>query len=588
MPNVQSVPRQPPTEAFYVLVSAVAALSFFLYSLYQYLLPKPIPGIPYNAEATKNLMGDIPRLQKEADTNLTAWLINQTRKHKSPIFQAFIEPLRKPSVFITDFREAQDILMRRKEFDRSDYSISLLSGESPQFHINLKTGNEWKAHRRLLQDLMTPKFLHGVAAPNIYKSATRLLDLWKMKTRIAGGKPFKADDDVFYAAMDAVFDFGFGDAVEERALIPQIKNLESGNEEELRRRHVNAEGSGIDFPVVPIYPSFEAILKSVESIGPVSVSGFPAIAWWLIGLKPSVRRNRALIESFLKDQIMKAVDRYKNQGRDDTDDYVISAIDLMVQREGIFAKKEEREPVFWSPTMKDEAMGFIVAGHDTTSTTLCWGIKFLADNPEPQNKLREILRNVHSSAASEGRAPTYAEIVQTSVPYLDAVVEEILRIGHTVIVQERQCKEDTVVLGHHIPKGTNVFVANRGASFTEPAFDIPEARRSTSCQTAGKERGTRAWDADGMSEFRPERWLVRRENGKEAFDSAAGPTIPFGLGLRGCFGRRLAYMEMKLILTLLIWTFELLPCPEGLSSYDDIEGLTRKPKQCYVNLKVIS
>ncbi|KAF6792636.1 cytochrome p450 monooxygenase [Colletotrichum sojae] len=588
MPNVQSVPQQPPTEAFYVLASAAAALSFFLYSLYQYLLPKPIPGIPYNAEATKNLLGDIPRLQKEADTNITAWLINQTRKHQSPIFQVFMEPFRKPAVFINDFRESQDILMRRKEFDRSDYTIALLSGTSPQFHINLKTGPEWKAHRRLLQDLMTPKFLHGVAAPNIYKSATRLLDLWKTKARIAGGKPFKADDDVFYTALDAVFDFGFGDAVEQRALIPQVKSLECGDEEELRRRHVNAEGTGIDFPVVPIYPSFQAFLDSVESIGPVAVSGFPALAWRLIGLKPSVRRYRALITSFLKDQVMKAVDRYKSEGGSDTDDYVLSAIDLMVQREGTFAKKEGREPVFWSSTMRDEAIGFIIAGHDTTSTTLCWGIKYLADNPEIQTKLREILRNVHPSAVSEGRSPTHAEIVQASIPYLDAAVEEILRLGHTIISQDRQCNEDTIVLGHHIPKGTNVIFANRGASFTEPAFDIPEARRSASCQTAGKERGMRAWDSDGMDEFRPERWLVARENGDEAFDSTAGPTIPFGLGLRGCFGRRLAYMEMKLILTLLVWTFEFLPCPEGLSSYDDIEGLTRKPRQCYVNLKVIS
>lgn len=201
--------------------------------------------------------------------------------------------------------------------------------------------------------------------------------------------------------------------------------------------------------------------------------------------------------------------------------------------------------------------------------------------------MRESLRSAHASAFAERRVPTHFEIVQTSVPYLDAVVEEMLRLAHTAVVQERQAKEDTVVLGHLVPKGTNVLIPNRGASFTEPAFDIAEALRSPTCQTAAKERGPRAWDPEDMDKFQPERWLSMTEGGDETFDSSAGPTLPFGLGLRGCFGRRLAYIELKLLVTLLVWTFEFLPCPEELSSYEDIEGLTRKPKQCYVSLKTI-
>lgn len=201
--------------------------------------------------------------------------------------------------------------------------------------------------------------------------------------------------------------------------------------------------------------------------------------------------------------------------------------------------------------------------------------------------MRESLRSSHASAIAEGRAPTHAEIVQTSVPYLDAVVEEMLRLAHTAPVQERQATEDTVVLGHLIPKGTTVLIANQGASFTEPAFDIAETLRSPSSQTTAKERGPRAWDMEGMDRFQPERWLARTETNEETFDSSAGPTLPFGLGLRGCFGRRLAYLELKLLVTLLVWTFEFLPCPKELSTYKNIEGLTRKPEQCYVSLKVI-
>lgn len=109
--------------------------------------------------------------------------------------------------------------------------------------------------------------------------------------------------------------------------------------------------------------------------------------------------------------------------------------------------------------------------------------------------MRETLRNAHASAITEGRAPTHDKIVQTSIPYLDSVVEEILRLAHTTPLQERQAKEDTIVLGHIIPKGTNVLIANQGARFTEPAFKIAETLRSPSYQTATKERG--------IPEYRP-------------------------------------------------------------------------------------
>ncbi|GJC97761.1 cytochrome P450 [Colletotrichum higginsianum] len=95
------------------------------------------------------------------------------------------------------------------------------------FHITLKTGPQWKIQRRLLQDLMTPPFLHKFAAPNVYKSVLRFLDLWKKKAELADGKPFSAERVVFCAALDAVFDFGFGDAATIRALNPQIEKIMS-------------------------------------------------------------------------------------------------------------------------------------------------------------------------------------------------------------------------------------------------------------------------------------------------------------------------------------------------------------------------
>ncbi|KAI8239991.1 Cytochrome P450 monooxygenase TRI13 [Colletotrichum sp. SAR 10_96] len=236
--------------------------------------------------------------------------------------------------------------------------------------------------------------------------------------------------------------------------------------------------------------------------------------------------------------------------------------------------------------MRDETSGFIVAGHDTTSMTLSWGLKYMADDQSVQQRLFDSLRSFHSAAATEHRLPTHSEICDAKIPYLDAVIEEMLRLAHTAASQDRDCKEDTIILGHAIPKGTLVMVPNKGPSFTEPGYEIDERLRSPSCQKAAKDFGLRVWDSHGMEKFRPERWLIRNENGEDEFNAAAGPTLPFGLGLRGCFGRKLAYMEMKLLVTTLAWSFEFQKCPENLSSYKSITSLTRKPVQCYVRLKL--
>lgn len=177
------------------------------------------------------------------------------------------------------------------------------------------------------------------------------------------------------------------------------------------------------------------------------------------------------------------------------------------------------------------------------------------------------------------------------------MIEEILRVGATVPGLDRSCDRDSVVLDRVLPKGTTLLMLARGPSFTEPARDIDDALRSeTSRKAGGGVSSRRGWDAEDMDKFIPERWLVRTNAAEDdnddsnsssswAFDPSAGPAMPFGLGTRGCFGRRLAYLEQRISLTLLLWSFELYACPPELSGYAAVDGLTRRPKQCYVRLR---
>lgn len=101
----------------------------------------------------------------------------------------------------------------------------------------------------------------------------------------------------------------------------------------------------------------------------------------------------------------------------------------------------------------------IPPGHETTSTTIVWGLKFLTFYPAIQDELRKDLRAVHTAALAEKRLPSADEIIRVEqkggIPYLDAFIEEVLRCG-TIPAVGRDATCDTVLLGHAIPKGTTV------------------------------------------------------------------------------------------------------------------------------------
>ncbi|KAI3397401.1 hypothetical protein diail_10852 [Diaporthe ilicicola] len=563
-----------------IIVGVLAAL---VYGLYQWLLPKPLPGIPYNNDSAKSIFGDIPGLVKEVSKtgDFADYIRQQSKKHNSPIAQLFITPFSKPSLLVCDFREAQDVLLHRgKEFDRSDFVREIFYGTGKDHHITMKTGPEWKARRKLLQDLMSPSFLHNVAAPAVYASSLNVLKLWELKAGLADGRPFLASEDIFHAALDAVLAFAFGKGFKENATMDQIELMEN-----LQRSKIAAGGSDkpVEFPTAALGQAISSILALAASVERVRGAASMRLKWWTIQQESGFKKAQRDKDEAIHEELEKAVQARKQNGQGDNDAWVRSAVDHMVDREFRSAEKEGRRPEPHSPAMETETLGFIIAGHDTTSTTLCWGVKLLADHPSVQKRVRDDLQAAFPQARAEGRLPSATEIAKASVPYLEAAMEEILRIGNTVPVIDRDAVQDTTLLGHFVPKGTHVFFLANGPSFLEPAFDIDESKRSSQAR-GGK---ARAWESEGIGAFKPERWLAD-ENGKEVFDAQAGPMMGFGLGTRGCYGRRLAYLELRLLLTVFLWTFEFEKCPAELSGYAAVDGVVHGPKNCYVRLRKVA
>ncbi|KAG7135351.1 Cytochrome monooxygenase TRI13 like protein [Verticillium longisporum] len=564
-------------------VTPLVVTLLLLVPLTLYILQRPIPSIPHAPWAF--LTTDLPALISHPTTGF-AYLESLPTTHQTPLRQVWLKPFSRPYLLLADYREARDILTRRREWDRSDYSISILGGVAPRHHINLKHGPAWRYHRTLLADTMAPAFLHAVAAPEIYRSATALVKLWHLKADRAAGAPFEAGGDISRTALDAVLDFTFGKAYPHRTLPAQTRAAETAAKDGDGGggRHVERGPRGdAVFPQGAMHETLEATLHAGELVGRAAATPFIDLAYRYFALLPSERRFRALQRGYAREQILGAVARLDkvrgtSHGEDDDEDdsWARSAVDLMMARERRLADKEGRAPVYVSEDTSDEVLGFIVAGHDTTATTLSWGLKRLTDAPAAPAALRAALRAAHAAAVAERRAPTVAEIVATSVPYLDGVLEEMVRLGTPVPVLERQCDRDTTVLGRAVPKGTTMLLLAQGPSLTSPALRIPEAARSPSARPCG------AWDPEGMELFAPERWLSTDGAGNVVFDPLAGPVLGFGGGVRGCFGRKLAYLEMRIVCTLLAWNFELLECGEELSGYEAMEEITYKPTSCYM------
>jgi cytochrome P450 len=164
---------------------------------------------------------------------------------------------------------------------------------------------------------------------------------------------------------------------------------------------------------------------------------------------------------------------------------------------------------------------FIIAGTETTAGFLT-GLFNLITRPDNRHILDKLTHEIRSSFKSDADL-NFEDLVK--LPYMSAVIEEGLRMFPSApigFVRTVPSGGDTVS-GHFVPEGTTVSVCMWAATHSERNFKDPYV-------------------------FRPERWLDR-ENSTDKL----GASNAFSLGPRGCIGRNLSYMEMRLIMGKLLW-----------------------------------
>ncbi|KAL8905849.1 MAG: hypothetical protein Q9171_006515, partial [Xanthocarpia ochracea] len=494
-------------------IAAFLAVTLVLYSLYQWLLPKPAPGIAYNPKATKSLFGDAPSMIKEVSVTgeFRVWCAKQVKQMNSPICQVFIRPFSKPWILLADFRESKDILMRRREFDKSSFLAQGMACMG-SFHGIYTTGDKFRSNRQLIQDLMTTSFLNNHVGPAIYDKALEVMKLFELKMELANGRPFSVKKDFEYASLDVMLEFAFGKNWVHTATGPQVELLSKMSSSDVK---LGALDQPVNFPMVPIVDFLKSVYEAPEIVEKTINAIMPQLQTWWWSKQSWYKEIFGEKERIMKEQVAIGLRNYRSGN-------VKTGIEHMLEREGTRAEKERREPDFDS-----EMFGDIVGGHHTTSGAMMWLAKYLTDLPQIQTKLRSVLYETLSFAKEENRLFTLEEIRRANLPYLDAVIEEMLRINAVTVTREALC--DTMILDCPIKKGTQVFFVSNGPGFLSPSIPIDDSKRSSTSLEAKLKAN---WDeTQDMTLFNPERWLLRKNSGDGLstddvdFDGAAGPQL---------------------------------------------------------------
>ncbi|KAI1135339.1 cytochrome P450 [Hypoxylon sp. FL0543] len=557
-------------ELLFVVGAALAAL-LFRALVRRFLYPRPIPGVPYDKEAAKRITGDLPSIERTYK-EVTEWVLPLGRRslqYGSPIHQLFMNPFTKPSILIDDPRETYDIAVRRsKDFDKNT-AVGIWQNFAPNAFVAKPTTAEWKAQKKTWQDTMHPDFLRRVMAKNVYAAAKDLTRLWEVRCQHSNGRPVDVSEDFSFAALDAIWTATFGERLD--LVNAQIQTIETGKQVATR---------GLDM---------HSAVQYINNLANTWRGAFwPALSRWRLKRNPEYRRYIGAKDREIDRILLDASARFQRvlDGSSDGEEHDTCAMDLVLRRNMIAAQKAGK-PIP-DPTkdvvMRDELLVYIYAGHDTTSTTLQWFVKFMTNNQEAQSKLREALR----AAFPGDTLPDVADLIAKDVPYLNATMEETLRCACTASRLMRIATTDTELFGHTIPAGTQI--AAISTTQWHPV-SVPEEVRSTSSRAALEKNGGVDWtlkpSAQNLDVFAPERWLNVDEEGNEVFDPNALIQNAFGGGTRGCFGRRLAMMELRIMIVLTVMSFKFLPVPPELNSFQAVEELLRTPQQCFVKLEAV-
>ncbi|MEO8755131.1 MAG: cytochrome P450 [Casimicrobiaceae bacterium] len=196
----------------------------------------------------------------------------------------------------------------------------------------------------------------------------------------------------------------------------------------------------------------------------------------------------------------------------------------------------------------DEILTLIIAGHETTASSLNWFWYLLTQSPE-------VARRLHVEVdAGPGVAPAYEQLAD--FPYVRRALDETLRLYPPGWLLTRRSIEASTIGRYALPPRTDVLISPYLIQRHPGYWPQPER-------------------------FDPDRFLPEVHAARDRF-----VYLPFGLGPRACIGEHLALIEMHAHVATLARRFALeLAAGQTIEMEPQVNLRTRQPLHMHVKVR---
>ncbi|MGW6970221.1 cytochrome P450 [Streptomyces sp. NPDC054952] len=209
------------------------------------------------------------------------------------------------------------------------------------------------------------------------------------------------------------------------------------------------------------------------------------------------------------------------------------------------AAQSSDDGAFDAGELRDQVLIFLLAGHETTATSLAFALHLLALHPDLQARAREEISRVLGD-----RTPEAADLDR--LPYLTRVLKEAMRLYPAAPVIGRRAVAATEVAGHAVPAGADVILAP-WVTHRHPAY-WPDPDR-----------------------FDPERFTAEAEAARPRY-----ACFPFGGGPRACIGQHFSMLESVLALAMVLREYTFDAVDQEVSVSAGITLRTKGPMRCRI------
>ncbi|AQT74990.1 cytochrome P450 [Streptomyces sp. fd1-xmd] len=209
------------------------------------------------------------------------------------------------------------------------------------------------------------------------------------------------------------------------------------------------------------------------------------------------------------------------------------------------AARSSDDGEFDAAELRDQVLIFLLAGHETTATSLCFALHLLSRHPEQQDRAREEITRVLGD-----RTPQACDLDR--LPYLSQVVKEAMRLYPAAPVIGRKAVAATRIGEHAIPAGADVILAPWVTHRHPEHWPDPDR-------------------------FDPERFTPEAEAGRPRY-----AWFPFGGGPRACIGQHFSMLESVVALAMILRAYAFEAVDAEIPVGAGITLRTEGPARCRV------